>query len=440
MPEAIIETAIGLFFVFLLMSMVASQIVEWIASQRRWRATELENTIRAMLNDPGVKDKLDADALVLADKLYQHPLIASLSRPGKKPSYIPASTFTLALFDVILTAGSQTSSLGRARIGLEQVKNHLLASLPASAGPDLLSLLNQIQTLVDDATALKVGDEVIAGLALPPRLNNELNGFLKSYDISPEAFNALIQSMTSSGDIQLAQIRTGVAQLTRLRPELAQLITSLFTGLDSYAARGEQQLAVARRNVEEWFDDSMDRAGGWYKRHIQLWLGIAGFILAFALNVDAVNIATTLWRDPTLRATVVQQAQKYQLTANIDGSPVTNSDEAAKAIRDLNDKLGQGLGLPIGWRTAAYTLQTGETCAVLPMRTGDVWGLPTSKGCMQLQDAVPNPGANPMGKLAGFIIMAAAISQGAPFWFDMLSKLINLRSSGAVPASSNDKK
>ena len=288
MPEAIIETAIGLFFVFLLMCMVSSQIVEWIANFKRWRAKELEKTIRAMLNDPDVRDKLDTDALVLVDKLYEHPLIASLARPGSKPSYILASKFTLALFDVILTAGTNTSTIGRARLGLEQIKNHLLASLPSTAAMELLNLLSQIHKLIEEAQSAGNEYDTIASFSLPPRLNHELNDFLENYSISPPTFNTLIQSMPpvqsqmTEGDFQLTQIRTGVAQLTRLRPELSQLITSLFSGLDTYLSKGEPRLAAARRNVEQCFDDAMDRAGGWYKRHTQLWLGVVGFASSYA--------------------------------------------------------------------------------------------------------------------------------------------------------------
>src|SRR5688572_14036976 len=142
MPEALIETVIGLFFVFILMSLVSSQLVEWIASYRRWRANDLEKTIRAMLYDPAIQKNLDKEALVLADKLYEHPLIASLARPGSKPSYIPAGKFALALFDVIGTAGTDVSTIGRARVGLEQVKNHLIMTLPSTAELELLNLIH----------------------------------------------------------------------------------------------------------------------------------------------------------------------------------------------------------------------------------------------------------------------------------------------------------
>ena len=442
MPEAIIETAIGLFFVFLLMSMVSSQIIEWIAGYRRWRAKNLEQTIRAMLSDPSVKARLNADALVLVDKLYAHPLIASLAPPGSKPSYIPADKFALALFDVIITAGSDSSTIGRARLGLQQVQNNLLSALPSAATQELLTLLSQIQAQYEEAFTSGLDENAIAALPLPSWLNNNLNAFLESNGISQQGFNALIQSylsQTTDGDFQLDQIRRAVAKLAKARPQLTQLITSLFSSLDTYLKHGEPQLTAARRNVEEWFDDAMDRAGGWYKRSAQLWLGVVGLILALILNVDAINITETLWRDPTLRQNVVQQAAKYQLSETDAGQKITSPQEAAQATGELNRQLGQDLRLPIGWGLQLYKIQDGAACTVFQNALAVLSSVSPSAGvCLRVVDAAPN-NSGLTGKLLGFLIIAVAISQGAPFWFDLLSQLLNLRGTGSVPASSNDK-
>jgi len=434
MPEGLIETTIGLFFVYILMSMVASQIVEWIAGLRSWRAKDLEHTIRAMLFDPTTQKKLDQEALVLADKLYGHPLIASLAKPGSKPSYIPAGKFSLALFDVIVTAGTETSTIGRARVGLEQVKNHLLSSLPSTADVELASLIGQVQKLIDDAKAAGPNPEAIASLSLPPLLNDELNGFYKRYSISPATMNALVQPLMADSDLQLNQVLNGVVQLSKARPQLAQLITSLSSGLDVGLASGETKLAVTRRNVEEWFDDTMDRAGGWYKRHTQVWLAIVGFGLALLLNVDSMSIATVLWRDPILRQNVVGQAQKFQLP--LDTTSIATPSDAAQVIRDLNSQLSQDLLLPVGWRTIT---SNKKSCTELASGQNPVLTIPYQGGCLALLDLYPGQIPTPLGKLLGLIITAAAISQGAPFWFDLLSKVGNIRSSGAVPATSAEK-
>ena len=412
MPEALIETAIGLFFVFLLMSLVSSQLVEWIASYRRTRAKDLEKTIRAMLHDPKIQKNIDKEALVLADKLYEHPLIASLARPGSKPSYIPAGKFALALFDVILTAGTESSTIGWARVGLEQVKNRLLAALPSAAEAELFSLIDRMQKLIEEARAAGSTPAEVAALSLPPGLNDELNGFLKRYGISPSIVNALVQPLMVDSELQLAQILNAVFQLAKSRPEIAQLVTSLFSSLDTYLSQGESRLSAARRTVEQWFDDAMDRASGWYKRSTQLWLGIVGLVLACLLNVDTISVGTALWRDPTLRQNVLEQAQKYQLNSTDGTTPLTPA-EAAKAIRDLNTQLSQDLHLPIGWRTEVYKLQTGETCMLLPTRVGDVWGISTQNGCVQLKEAPGNQNEGALMKILGLLLTAVAVTQGA---------------------------
>lgn len=440
MPEALIETILGLFFVFTLMSLVTSQLVEWIASYRRWRATDLERTIRAMLNDPATRKNLDQGALVLADRLYEHPLIASLARPGSKPSYIPAGKFSLALFDVLVTAGSEGSTIGRARVGLEQVKNHLLAKLPSSAESELLNLIAQIQKLIDEAKASGPNPEAIAALSLPPLLNDELEAFYKRYSISPATVNALVQPLMAESDIQMTQILNGVVQLSKTRPRLAQLITSLFSGLDTYLLEGESRLSAGRHNVEQWFDEAMERAGGWYKRSTQLWLGVVGFALALMLNVDTFSIAEALWRDPTLRQSVTDQAQKYQLASTSDGTPISNPEDAAQALRELNSQISQDLQLPVGWHTEVYALQAGEACTWLPQRSGDIWGLSSNDGCILIKDDTRNRDTGLFGKFMGLVLTGVAVSQGAPFWFDLLSKLGNLRGSGAVPATSQEKR
>ncbi len=438
MPEALIETAIGLLFVFILMSLVSSQLVEWIASYRRWRAKDLEKAIRAMLHDPEIQKNLDKEAVVLTDKLYEHPLIASLARPGSKPSYIPAGKFALALFDVIVTAGTEVSTIGRARVGLEQVKNHLLATLPASAETELLDLINKIQKLIDNTKAAGPNPEVIASLPLPLWLNDELNGFFRRYSISASTINAMVQPLMSDSELQLTQVLNGAIQLARARPQVSQLITSLFSSLDTFLAKGETRLSAARRTVEQWFDDAMDRTSGWYKRTTQLWLGVVGLLLACLLNVDSLSVATALWRDPTLRLNVVEQARRYQPTG--DEPSFSSAAQAAKAIRDLNEALSQDLQLPIGWKTEFYKLQDGESCVWFPQRLGDVWGISSKNGCIQLKEALPNQSAGPLAKLLGLLLTAVAVSQGAPFWFDLLSKVSNPRGSGAVPAPSSEKK
>ena len=55
---------------------------------------------------------------------------------------------------------------------------------------------------------------------------------------------------------------------------------------------------------------------------------------------------------------------------------------------------------------------------------------------MQLKEALPNQSAGPLAKLLGLLLTAIAVSQGATFWFGVLSRWSNLRGTGPVPATS----
>ncbi len=115
--SGILDVAIGLVFIFLLLSIICSAINEMIEAYLKMRATNLERGIRELLNDPEGKG--------LANKIFNHPLVFGLFKgdydPEKiikgsyksrsnLPSYIPSRNFALALMDTILPAGKRTVS------------------------------------------------------------------------------------------------------------------------------------------------------------------------------------------------------------------------------------------------------------------------------------------------------------------------------------------
>jgi hypothetical protein len=109
------DVAIGLVFVFLLLSLVCSAFNEIIEALFKKRATYLEQGIRALLNDK--------DGTGVVEELYNHPLISGLFggmynpkkirswRLGRTnlPSYIPARNFALALMDLVLNPPPRTN-------------------------------------------------------------------------------------------------------------------------------------------------------------------------------------------------------------------------------------------------------------------------------------------------------------------------------------------
>jgi len=177
------------------------------------------------------------------------------------------------------------------------------------------------------------------------------------------------------------------------------LASELRRALQALAGTAETNLEALRGKVERWFDDVMDRASGWYKRKAQWVLLAVALVVTGIANADAISLATSLWQSPSLRASVVQAASAYA-SAQAESGDEESLDELRHHLDDLANR-----GLPLGWG-----------------------------GDRVLSSRDPGPWAS---KLAGLLLTALAASLGAPFWFDLVNKLINVRSTGNVPPRSS---
>jgi hypothetical protein len=169
--------------------------------------------------------------------------------------------------------------------------------------------------------------------------------------------------------------------------------TALLVLIDEAAG----DLRRARENIENWFDDTMNRVSGWYKRKAQLVVLLLALVLSVALNADTITIANSLSSDTTLRAAVVAAAEETAKERPIDSkTPLTR-------VNELRNEL-EHLGLPIGWLKASERY-------VDPRE-------------------VPTDAQGWFYKILGLLLTTIAVSLGAPFWFDLLNKFVNLRGAG----------
>lgn len=153
--------------------------------------------------------------------------------------------------------------------------------------------------------------------------------------------------------------------------------------------------AVAfRRAVESWFDDAMERVSGWYRRRVHLVTWVLAIAVAVVLNVDTVRIADQLWKDETVRAAVVARTERPPSSAT--EPPVSTVATSVDSLEELQ--------LPIGWSAESQP------------DDGWDWFLTVWR------------------KAIGLLLTAAAVTLGAPFWFDLLGKVARVRSAGARPA------
>ncbi len=127
----ILDIAMGLIFVYLVLSLFCSAMNELIESRLKGRSTNLERGIRELLGDQR--------GTGLARAIYTHPLIAGLFKgtydPAlikngvytnkELPSYVPSRNFALALMDAVLPATATQASGASGAVA---------AAAPAAAG------------------------------------------------------------------------------------------------------------------------------------------------------------------------------------------------------------------------------------------------------------------------------------------------------------------
>lgn len=516
----IVDVAIGLVFIYLILSLLASEIQELLTTLLQWRAKHLKESIEMLLS--GNVDEQDLPEEIertrqLANQLYNHPLISSLNYrkrgalamalrnvvqifsfgtsqvPGAQPtgpSYIPASTFASSVLDMLqvnrVVRELHQDQLLKYQERLVQVCNE---SWPPGSGPENnlppslnLStdrLLKIIDSIFQDFQQGQTSLELAFG-----RIHQELQTYLDSHQTiltglpdeaakkSLGAFLSQVQQV--QGEIYLetdldpqTQQPTGrqrgkwlsrdavtVPQVFTAYRELKDALTNpdspMFQKLDNLngaihqkiktlplqqaanahgegssvldllqnipdnllnslaliavktqntVANMEDQITHLGQEIGHWFDNGMERAGGVYKRNAKGVAFLIGLFLAIVANVDTFFVATQLAQDTVLREAIVSQAEK------------TGSLEEAKEIKGDFNSLG--LELPIGWGETTLKDQAEA-------RAQATWlGWPR--------------------QMLGWVVSGIAISMGAPFWFDLLGRLVNVRNTGRRNEKKEDK-
>lgn len=169
----------------------------------------------------------------------------------------------------------------------------------------------------------------------------------------------------------------------------------------SVTREGGNDITEVKKSIEIWFNESMDRISGWYARKAQLITLFLALGIVLFLNVDSVMIANSLSQDAILRKSIVGAAEEY-----LKNSRPNEIEDRLRKLENL-----KRLNLPIGW--------TFELASEQPGRILDLFRNAAHK-------ITP-------GKIVGLLLTAIAVAIGAPFWFDVLNKLVNIRATGKKP-------
>jgi hypothetical protein len=454
---AIVEVAIGLIFVWIVLSLTIIQIQEWINVRLDRRARDMEEAIHEMLANPNLKAQFYDHPVIrgLTSKkrkepsripawFYRYPILRGFTKEIRKlPSYIPSQQFSLALFEITMTAGTESSLIQQ---GLLKIRDDLENDRKLTRQEAVITELNLLIEFARSAASTEAGTAFTKKTLAALKTKAE-EFSLKYSDLSPLIDAALDEASKRKDEIEdllknkeaprgsdaFTNLRRGVAALSVISPEVNQTLNALLSNLEEYVGEKESKLAKARQNVEKWFDDSMDRVSGVFKRHSQWMALMIGFVIALILNVDSVDLTLYLWREPTVRQALAENAAMFELSQEeLEASP----EEALQNFR--NQFLG--LSLPVGWgfTRVPSSAFSDASCQLFPGEDQS-FGIPVIGSNLCITPPNPSNQANLGIKVLGILLTALAARQGAPFWFDILKRVVNLRGTGANPAEKEGK-
>ena len=463
--SSIFAVTFGLLVIWIVLSLATIQFQEWIITRLDKRARDMEDAIHEMLANPNLKaqfyDHPIIRGLTAKKRLepsetspwyYRHPIIRGFTKEKRKlPSYIPSKQFSLTLFDIVMTAGTESSLIQQ---GILKLRDDLEKDRNLSTNDAIIVELNLLAELARSAAATEAGTAITLRTldrlkaesfqfidklkAKYPKLkiDEELEFFLRTGiekaiqdadRLKGEMDKVLKWQPKDDFRSSIGKVRRGIAALSVISPEFNQTLNALLLNVEEYVLPGETNLARARKNIEEWFNDSMDRVSGVSKRYSQTMALIIGFIVALILNIDSIDVTIFLWREPTVRQALVASASNFEFT---EEDMAANPEEA---LQNFRNKFS-GLNLPIGWGIyrGESPAVTDRICQLFPGEFESFGiALVGTNSCI-----VPpslNNQTNIFLKLGGIFLTALAVRQGAPFWFDVLKRVVNLRGTGVNP-------
>ena len=350
--NAALDVAIGLILMYLMLSLLCTTVNEYVASKLNLRAASLASALQEILDDKDVLERFYNHSLIAGtnnavsktDNLLKH-LAMKLGDLQAAVSVAPAGATVAKLIQVAAPKGA-TGAAGTA----------ITAVVPPEDHPSYISSINF-------ATA-------VLGVLDPAKPIPALKDVQDAVEALP----------------------TG----SKLKATLQGALTATTANIDQ-----------VRKSLADWFDDSMERLSGAYKRHLKIISVIVGLIIAVAFNADSFEVAQRLWADTDSRAVVAAMA------ITVAGKTLDDLKKEAADAEDMRP-------LPIGWGCG----KAGGDAVRFHCRNPEL-------SLSWIGDLVL--------KLLGLVITASALTLGAPFWFDLLEKFVNIRGTGIKPKRADAK-
>lgn len=395
--NTVLDVIIGLVFIYLLYSLLITILQEIIAHQFSYRAKFLEKAIMRMLEDDekvktGIRYYLrhffrinplndtQKKGYQFLKHFYDHPLVKYLGEKPhlSKPSYLHRASFSKVIIDLLR------------------------------------------------------GKNVQPGEEIRSRIQNTL----ATGNINP--------------GVNITNADSG--QVT-IKPQTLEFLNSMWAD-----SQGDVQRFVEL--LENWFDETMERTTGWYKKYIQKIAFFIGLLVAIIFNVDTLAIIKKLEKDPKLREQVVQLADAFvKEHPDLEQELKKNKEEKLKELRDsrpdttyeqLPDSEEKKLDSAFEQLKKRGEYLQNEASNLVQTdikKINNLLGIgydPINKDLCKENNRICNLFCSvctifTFQRILGWLLTALALSLGAPFWFDLLNKLMKLRTSVSPSSSVQDK-
>ncbi|KAF2519519.1 hypothetical protein E0W68_04000 [Flavobacterium salilacus subsp. salilacus] len=204
-------------------------------------------------------------------------------------------------------------------------------------------------------------------------------------DIAAKGADTDVRGEVSSTQKLTYSIRQNISNLKN--PKIERV---LLNALDM----AQDDIDKTQANLENWYNSAMDRVSGWYKRSTQWIILIISLVVTIGLNIDSIKIMKYLSNDENARKLILEKAEKLDKNAQTEQSALSY-EQAQKAMEELK--------LPIGWD-----------------KPSNYWSKST--------DDTSTDWRRVMNSILGWLITAAAAMLGTPYWFDVLNKVMVIRS------------
>lgn len=392
-----LDAAIGVIFVILGFSLVASALQEALAGVLNWRGRMLRRGLFRLLEGAAAADLVDLPfpggrmrRATLTQAVLADPAIRVLHGPagvlsrlwervagrgrdggasrvgglGRLPSAIPAESFARALVDTLVRRVDLSGVRGIDGLSLENAEAAAMA---------LDGLAEELSEEAD--RALRAADGALAAMPLDPALRDRL--------------------------------RRAVGRIAAAREVRARLDRAGRTGeairarVDALIAAAEAGVAGVLDEIGAWFDRAMDRVSGWYARRARLTLFAIGATMALAVNLNLAEFGERVLSDPELRVELVERA-KAQVEAGLPEAGSAGGDDAA--IETVSGARERIAALP-GHGGAGF----GRTCA-----PGEGW-----LACFWRTLS--------LGSAISWLVVGLGCMMGGQFWYDLLGVMLRFR-------------